>query len=255
MYYLPFPSPEYFNGPKDHVSIIQFSETGKQEPGTGYITQLDNKSGMRAKIQAEAYTEPENSKILPAGYIKILDAFRALIRERDFSTITWAEIAKTAGVNEALIYKYFRDKRGLLHQAMAEGLKHFISQLEQSLKGVDGALNKIQKLIWYHINSYNNNRIFARIQMIEVNSYQEYFQSDAYKLAKQYGRIILKILKEGVKNGEIRNDIKLKSLRQHILGAIELHCLPNVIFDRKMSPDDITNDICMVLFSGIKRSG
>lgn len=209
---------------------------------------------MSAKIQAEIYTESENSKLLPAGYIKILNAFRALIRERDFSTITWAEIAKTAGVNEALIYKYFKDKRGLLHHAMAEGLHHFISQLEISLKDVNGSLNKIKKLIWYHINSYNKNRIFARIQMIEVNSCQEYFQSDAYKLAKKYGRIILKILKEGVKNGEIRNDIRLKSLRQHILGAIELHCLPNVIFDREMSPDAITEDICKVLFFGIKTS-
>jgi len=207
---------------------------------------------MSAKTQAEPRIEPDTSKIVPAGYIKILNAFRDLIRERDFYTITWAEIAKAAGVNEALIYKYFKDKRGLLHQAMAEGLKHFIAQLENFLKDVDGSLNKIRKLIWYHINTYNKNRIFARIQMIEVNSYQEYFQSDAYKLAKKYGKIILKILEEGVKNGEIRNDIRLKSLRQHILGAIELHCLPNVIFDREMSPDDMTEDICSVLFSGIK---
>jgi len=208
---------------------------------------------MSAKTQAEVYSETENSKILPAGYTKILNAFRDLIRERDFFTITWAEIAKTAGVNEALIYKYFKDKRGLLHQAMAEGLKHFISHLELYLKDVDGALNKIRKLIWYHINAYNKNRMFARIQMIEVNSYQEYFQSDAYELAKEYGKIILRIIEEGMKNGEIRNDIQPKSLRQHILGAIELHCLPNVIFDRRMSPDDITEDICRVLFYGVKR--
>jgi len=208
---------------------------------------------MSAKTQAEAYTETENSKVLPAGYTKILNAFRDLIRERDFYTITWAEIAKTAGVNEALIYKYFKDKRGLLHQATAEGLKQFIHHLEIYLKDVQGSLNKIKKLIWYHINAYDKNRIFARIQMIEVNSYQEYFQSEAYELAKAYGKIILRIIEEGMKNGEIRDDIHPKSLRQHILGAIELHCLPNVIFDREMSPDIMTENICRVLFSGIKR--
>ena len=208
---------------------------------------------MRATIQTKTYLEPENVKLLPAGHIKIVTAFRELIKEKDFSTITWAEIARKAGVNEALIYKYFKDKRGLLHHAMAEGLKNFIAQLKLSLKDVDGALNKIKKLIWYHINSYNENRIFAKIQMVEVIGCQEYFQSDAYKLAKEYGKIILKILEEGVKNSEIRNDIQLKSLRQLILGAIELHCLPNVIFNREMSPDDITKDICEVLFSGMKK--
>lgn len=207
---------------------------------------------MSSKVRT-VNIQSKNSKVLPKGYTKILKAFKNLISERDFSTITWAEIAGTAGVNEALIYKYFKDKRGLLHHAMAEGLKHFIDNLELSLTRVEGSLNKLKKLIWYHINTYNNNRIFARMQLIEVISYQEYFQSDAYKLAKEYGRIILRILKEGVMTGEIRNDINLKSLRQLILGAIELHCLPKVIFERKIYPNRMTNDICKVLFDGIKK--
>ena len=48
----------------------------------------------------------------PPGRIKIVEAVKHLLENRDFQAITTAEIAKTAGVTEPLIYKYFKDKRG-----------------------------------------------------------------------------------------------------------------------------------------------
>jgi hypothetical protein len=43
----------------------------------------------------------------PPGRIKIMDALRSLLEEKEFGAITWAEIGRTASVNEGLIYKYF----------------------------------------------------------------------------------------------------------------------------------------------------
>ncbi|MBE9545213.1 MAG: TetR/AcrR family transcriptional regulator, partial [Proteobacteria bacterium] len=61
-------------------------------------------------------------KPLPPGRIKIAQALKYLLEEKEFSAITTAEIAKNAGVTEALIYKYFKDKRDLLHQVLSEYL-------------------------------------------------------------------------------------------------------------------------------------
>ena len=44
---------------------------------------------------------------LPPGRIKIAQSLKSLLVEKEFSAITTAEIAKNAGVTEALIYKYF----------------------------------------------------------------------------------------------------------------------------------------------------
>ena len=59
-------------------------------------------------------TSPRTASVLrntaPAGYTKNIEALKQLLRQKEFSAITWAEIATTAGVNEALIYKYFRDR-------------------------------------------------------------------------------------------------------------------------------------------------
>ena len=83
----------------------------------------------------------------PPGRVKIVSALKELLAEKEFSAITTAEIARSAGVTEALIYKYFRDKRDLLHQILADYLKTYGVVLETDLKGIKGALNKLRKMI------------------------------------------------------------------------------------------------------------
>ncbi len=192
----------------------------------------------------------------PPGRTKIMEALRSLLAEKEFSAVTTAEIARAAGVTEALIYKYFRDKRDLLHQVLGEYLEHLIARAETDVKGIKGSLNKLRKIVWSHINMYASNRVFARILLLEVRNTPDYFNSEAYRTVKRYGRIVLGTIREGVEGGEIRSDVPASVVRQTILGAIEHACLPGVIFGRDISPDDLTEQICEVIFNGIsaKRS-
>ena len=127
----------------------------------------------------------------PPGRIKIANAFISLLAQKEFSSITTAEIAKKAGVTEALIYKYFEDKRGLLHQVLREYLEQYLVQFERDLKGIKGALNKIRKLIWGHISVYSANRVFARILFLEVRNHLDYYSSDTYQIIKAYSKILV----------------------------------------------------------------
>ncbi len=40
------------------------------------------------------------------GYAKIIEAFKSLIDEKEFTAITWKDIANRAEVNQCLIYRY-----------------------------------------------------------------------------------------------------------------------------------------------------
>ena len=192
------------------------------------------------------------AKAWPPGRIKISDALRVLLETKDFGAITTAEIAKTAGVTEALIYKYFKDKRDLLYQLLSEYLEHYDVQVERDLKGIKGALNKLRKLIWSHINVYATDRVFAKILLLDVRSFSDYYTSETYKLVRKYTEILLEIIQEGIKNQEIRDDIPPVFLRQAILGSIENVCLTRVVFDQKISPDDLTEKLCKFVFKGIE---
>jgi len=200
----------------------------------------------------EPATNPKN-RPYPPGRIKIANSFITLLEQKEFNSITTAEIARNAGVTEALIYKYFEDKRGLLHQVLEEYLEQYLVQFELDLKGIKGALNKIRKLIWSHIHVYSNNRVFAKILFLEVRNHLDYYNSETYGLVKDYSKILLDIIEEGVQSGEIRDDIPVKLIRQVVFGSIEHVCLTGVIFRREISPDELTEDLCKFIFSGIER--
>jgi len=189
----------------------------------------------------------------PRGKVKIAAALKSLLSVKDFSAITTAEIARTAGVTEALIYKYFKDKRDLLHQVLSEYLNAYLIQSKVDIKGIKGAKNKIRKLVWSHSNIYATNRVFAKILLIEVRNHLDYYKSDTYDLVKQYSNILLGIVEEGIQNNEIREDISPGFIRQCILGCIEQACFTSIIFNREISPDQITDDICELVFKGIEK--
>jgi AcrR family transcriptional regulator len=193
------------------------------------------------------------AKSLPPGRIKITQALKLLLEKKEFSAVTTAEIAKQAGVTEALIYKYFKDKRDLLHQVLREYLEQYQIQVENDLKGIKGALNKLRKLIWSHINVYATNRVFAKILLLEVRNYPDYYKSETYELVKIYSDTVLRIIEDGIRDKEIREDLEPKLIRLGIIGSIEQVCLSGVVFGREISPDDITEDLCEFIFQGIER--
>ena len=197
-------------------------------------------------------TSPKvRGKSMPPGRIKITRSLITLLETKEFSAITTAEIARNAGVTEALIYKYFKDKRDLLHTVLSEYLKQYDAEVKHGLKGIKGAQNKLRKLIWAHIDAYASNRVFARIFLLEVRNYPEFFSSEAYEQVKNYSQELLTIIEEGVREGEFRDDMPPKLLRQCVQGCIEQVCMTGIIFGREISPDPLTDDLCEFVFGGL----
>ncbi len=195
----------------------------------------------------------KKKKMAPAGKTKIENALISLLEKKDFNAITTAEIARNAGVTEPLIYKYFKNKQDLLHQVLKEYLEQFYDQIILvDLKGIKGALNKLRKIIWSHIYVYANNRVFARILLVDVRSNKDYYESEIHGIVKKYSQIILEVIEEGKENGEIRADIPSITARQGILGCIEHVCLTRIIFDRDIDPDELSENLCKFIFSGIE---
>lgn len=194
---------------------------------------------------------PEKDRSDPPGKIKIAAALKTLLEEKDFNSITTAEIAKTSGVNEALIYRYFNDKRGLLHHLLSEYLRESAGQIGTYIGSLKGSVHKLRQIIWHTFNTYNRNRIFAKILLIEVRNFHGYFESETYHLAKQYSQIVLDLIKEGIEKGEIRDDVAPWYMMQMLLGSIEHLILPSLIFDKAFDVDAATEKVCEILLDGI----
>ena len=208
---------------------------------------------LKGKMNPKGNSLSPQNRPHPPGRVKLANALRELLRDKEFDAITTSEIAGTAGVNEALIYRYFGDKRGLLHQILSEFLDNYVGKIEKDLAGITGPLERLRRLVWLHIRMYESNRVFAKLLLLEVRSFPGYFGGHCYAQVKRYSDILLDILEKGVASGEIRDDIPIRSLRQVVIGGIEHLCLPEVIFDRDFSVDQLTEDLCNTLYRGIAR--
>src|SRR6056297_3567782 len=112
------------------------------------------------------------------GRIKISEAVKKLLDKKSYHEITWGEIARKAEVSEALIYQHFKHKPGLLCGVLEDLMEAYIIKLRgEGLQGIYGALNKLRRVIWTHIQSFNGDRVFAKILLLEVRSYPAYFES------------------------------------------------------------------------------
>jgi len=205
-----------------------------------------------ADLLNQSAGNPPVPRSLPPGGIKIAEAFKLLLAGKDFADITIEDIVNASGVNAALIYKYYGDKRGLLHQLLSEGLDRYVSGLERELKGIKGAFNKLRKLTWLHFNLFRNNRVVARIILLEVRNHRSFYKSDSYEKIRQYNAIVKSVIEEGVQEGEIRSDIPVWVIRQSLMGAIEHLCMPWVISGLELSEDEVTENLCSFFFRGIE---
>ncbi len=202
--------------------------------------------------QKEQISKNDAVETKPPGKIKIIEALKALLDKKEFDSITTAEIAQTAGVSEALIYKYFKDKRDLLYVVLRDYLDEYLRQFELDLKGIDGTINKLRRLIWMHIHVYASNRIMAKILSLVVRGLPDFYISETYDwIVTVYARRVLDVIEEGIESGEIRKDIPAKFIRQVLLGSLEHICLREVIFDKEINPDELTENLCKLLFKGI----
>lgn len=188
---------------------------------------------------------------MPPGRYKIIEALKFLMKKQSFDSITWQDIASTAGVNEALIYKYFKNKRYLLHSVLQEYNRDYLKLLRQHIDSRKEPLDQIEEFIHSTLNFYLESELFAKILIVEVRNFPEYFHSETYEEIRAYTNMLLEIINKGIQSGVIRKDIPPRYMRQMILGIIEHMCLPKVIFQQKYSPEAYTKEIMNFILPAI----
>lgn len=187
----------------------------------------------------------------PPGRVKITQALKTLLARKDFQAIKIAEIAETAGVNEALIYKYFKNKRDLLYQMIVDYLDICKTEMMSTLEKQEGSLGKLETFITALLNIYNRDHVYSKIIMFELRNSSDYYTSTPYHMLQGFYDLCLNIIKDGIADGTFRDDITPFLMRLHIIGSVEQICVNSVITGREISPVDMTASIVELLTGGI----
>ena len=152
---------------------------------------------------------------------KILDAAESIMSAKG-RTATISEISAAAGVTDAILYYYFKNKEDLLFSVTQEHLGVALEKLEEQLQGIMDPASQISKLIWFQLYYHDTHRDYANLLLFECRSSKSFMEHSGYNLIKRWSAIGRKIIKKGVADGSFRKDLSLSVVRDAVFGLVDI---------------------------------
>jgi AcrR family transcriptional regulator len=187
---------------------------------------------MPKKIQKRRNTEVRRRQIA--------DAARELIIRYGSEHITGRRIAKEIGITEGAIYRHFKSKRDILSFLIEDIEATLVADIERGMTSGATPLQVIDNTMKSHISSIEQRRGVTFLVIAEIISLgDKKLNRQASEVLNRYTGRIGDIISEGVKSGEIRDDVPPGTaailLSATIHGLVNLWALSNYSFSLEES--------------------
>ena len=183
---------------------------------------------------------------------RILDVARVLFEAKGYQGATTAQIAAAAGVPEGTLFEDFHTKRDLVFALLERDIEVYLDFLELQLRGIEGALNRIRKFVWSHLYTWRRRRFIARFLLLEIRQDSGFYESHAHDLIRRYDEDLTGLIKEGIEEGSIREDVEVGMVRNVIFGGIEQIALHWALKEEPFDVDASTKQLCELVFRAIQ---
>jgi AcrR family transcriptional regulator len=160
----------------------------------------------------------KSSKIKKATHEKIERAVLKVFSETDFHKANMRQVAKEAGVSFETIYKYYRNKEGLLFYYIKLWLVKSISGMEEHLQGIEHIRERIRKFTWVQNKFYEQNPEIGTIIFMTV-PLKTWMEDASFKHLKMINALI-KLIQEGQENENINPNIPPQIIVDIWLGIV-----------------------------------
>jgi len=180
---------------------------------------------------------------------QIIDTAKKLFSKKGYQATSINEIIDKAGIATGTFYLYFDDKFALysyllaqyrksIRKAISEGIHDVHTRYEKERLGLRAFL----KFAWQDPLAY---RIIWESMFADQKLFREYYET--------FSRDYIRQLQHAVDDGEVRNDIDLKTLSYVLMGISNFVGLQVLFRDTftEIDLDEITDQVMKVLKSGM----
>ena len=184
-------------------------------------------------------------------YDAILEAAKSAFSEKGYEATSIADIARIAQISDGLVYRYFRNKRELLYEVLKKFYERILLDLETQVFNHDLFPTRLEVLIRRHLQVFVSDTDLCRLFISEVRTASDYEGSPIQELNRLYTSVLIRIVKDAVKVGEVTSDVNPKLLRDVIFGAIEHLAWRHVNGKGQLRVTQTARDLTIMLTSGI----
>jgi len=167
---------------------------------------------------------------------EIIDTSIKLIANHGIQSLTIKNISHKIGISEAALYRHFSSKSAII-MAILDSFQEISCDVFDTIwEEGSTSLDKIQTFVMDRYQRFSANPELAKVMFSE-----EIFQNDEryvqkiFSIMEEHKVNLIKIIKEGQSENEIRTDVDHKSLVRVIVGSMRLlvtqWCLSNFAFN------------------------
>ena len=175
-----------------------------------------------------------------------------LFANKGYNGVSMREISEESGVTKPTIYYYFGSKEGIYRELFDAGISKVFSSIEH-VKGLDlPAKEKLvvmtKNLFGFAVQYPEYSKFFMTIVTpFSDNDVLEKFKKEAHKR----GRVLIAVIKEGIKSGEFGAGAN-PELAARIIGGVWQHMIMQQLASTKrVLTDKLAEDTIEIIFKGL----
>jgi TetR/AcrR family fatty acid metabolism transcriptional regulator len=193
-----------------------------------------------------------NSKKSEQTRSRIIDSARILFAEQGYQKTTIVDISKQAGLSEAALYEYFQGKEDLLRMVPDLWVSELLRDLEGQLFGIQGAVNKLRKYLWWYMRRVEQSPLDANIVYLFLKTNAGFLHTEVYSNVKKLYSYLVDIFEEGASTGEFKPDLEPRIARDIFVGIMDHIITRWLLKDRSYSLFDDLETIFSLVIDGFK---
>src|SRR5580692_4467959 len=152
---------------------------------------------------------------------RILDAAVRVFARKGFYLTRVSEVAKAAGVADGTIYLYFKSKDDLLVSLFEHRVERLLTYMDTELPRVASATYKLQRVIELQLGLLEGERDLAEVVTVILRQSTKLLKEYAAPKFMAYLDAIARVVAEGQKAGDFRDDVAPHLVARATFGALD----------------------------------
>jgi TetR/AcrR family fatty acid metabolism transcriptional regulator len=163
---------------------------------------------------------------------RILDAAIQAFSRNGYHGTRISDIAKAADVADGTVYLYFPSKEELLSTIFEDRMSRFLQVGREELERIDGALDKLRRVVELHLEDLGHNPELTTVFQIELRHSSHFMELYSRGQLRDYFQLIAEILQEGQREGTVRAGLDTWFATKCIFGILD-EAATNWVLSRK----------------------
>jgi AcrR family transcriptional regulator len=179
----------------------------------------------------------------------IVSKAATLFREKGFKAASMRDLAEAVGVEAASLYNHIKSKTEILHELCFSVANRFVHKLDEVETENTNAVNKIEKLLRFHINEMLHHYEEVYVSDREWKHLSDPYLSNFQNQRRIYRKRFAAIIETGI------NEHQIKNIDAPTAVLIMLHAISGIESwhrsTQKITAEELEENMISILVGGL----